>query len=521
MMADPASESENRQQGSRGRGSMSDVIDDFERCYRFMQSRDPRYDGFFFVAVRSTGIYCRPSCPARTPMRSNVRLLSSVAAAQAAGFRACKRCDPDAAPGSPAWNRRSDAAGRAFRLIADGVVDRDGVGGLAARVGYSERHLHRILVSEIGAGPVALARAHRAQAARSLVESTDLRFAEIALGAGFGSVRQFNDTIREIYSRTPTELRRRARSRTAASPAGAIELRLGFREPLDGAGLIRFLGARAVKGVEEVEGMTYRRVLALDRGPAIVELTPEAGSVRCVLRLGDLRDLTAAVARCRGLLDLDADPAAIAGHLSDDAVLGDLVRSRPGLRVPRCVDGFEIAVRAVVGQQVSVTAARTVLGRLVASYGEPLAEAATSLTHSFPAPAAIAQAHSLPMPRARAAALVSLAAAVAEGRIELGPGADPESVVPALLELPGIGPWTAGYIAMRALADPDVFLPSDVGVRNALARHGLASDPVAAARLAERWRPWRSYAMLHLWASLADDDALRSGRSPDAIAAAA
>ena len=479
------------------------MIDDFERCYRYMQSRDPRYDGHFVVAVRSTGIYCRPSCPARTPARRNVRLLPSVAAAQSEGFRACKRCDPDAAPGSPAWNRRSDVAGRAFRLIADGVVDREGVGGLARRLGYTERHLNRILTAEIGAGPVALARAHRAQAARTLVEATDLPFAQIALGEGFGSVRQFNDTVRAVYARSPTELRRGARSRRAASRPGMITLRLAAREPFDGPGLIAFLGARALDGVEELDGTTLRRVLALEHGPAVVALTPEAGGVRCELRLRDLRDLTAAVARCRRLLDLDADGAAIAAQLGEDPVVGEAVRERRGLRVPRSVDAFEIAVRAVVGQQISVQAARTVLGRLVAAHGEPLPEPDGELTHRFPAPAVIAAVapEELAMPRARGHALIALARAVAAEQIDLGPGADAGRAVGELTALPGIGPWTAGYIAMRALGDPDVFLPTDVGVRNALEQRGLASDPASAGRLAEAWRPWRSYAMLHLWAS--------------------
>ena len=248
------------------------MIEDFERCYRFMQSRDPRYDGFFVVAVTSTGVYCRPSCPARLPSRRNVRLLPSAAAAQEEGFRACKRCDPDAAPGSPAWNRRADVAGRAVRLIADGAVDREGVTGLAARLHFSERQLNRILVSELGAGPVALARAQRAQTARTLIQSTDLPFGQVALGAGFRSVRQFNDTVRAVYARTPTELRRRARARRPAS--GAIRLRLPCREPFDGDSLIAFLAARAIPGVEEVEGSTYRRSLSLEHGAGIVSLTP-------------------------------------------------------------------------------------------------------------------------------------------------------------------------------------------------------------------------------------------------------
>ena len=365
------------------------MIEDFERCYRFMQSRDPRYDGFFFVAVTSTGVYCRPSCPARLPSRRNVRLFRSSAAAQEEGFRACKRCDPDAAPGSPAWNRRADVAGRAVRLIADGAVDRDGVGGLASRLHFSERQLNRILVSELGAGPVALARAQRAQTARTLIQTTDLPFAQVALGAGFRSVRQFNDTVRAVYARTPTELRRRARARRPAS--GAIELRLPYREPFDGDSLVAFLAARAIPGVEEVEGSTYRRTLFLEHGAGIVSLTPAARFVRCELHLDDLRDLTAAVARSRRLLDLDADPISISSQLAESGPLAPLVRDRPGLRVPGCVDGFELGVRAIVGQQVSVQAARTVLGRLAAEYGEPLAEPDGALTHRFPAPDALAE----------------------------------------------------------------------------------------------------------------------------------
>jgi AraC family transcriptional regulator of adaptative response / DNA-3-methyladenine glycosylase II len=472
------------------------VIEDFERCYRFMQSRDPRYDGFFVVAVTSTGVYCRPSCPARLPSRRNVRLLPSAAAAQEEGFRACKRCDPDAAPGSPAWNRRADVAGRAVRLIADGAVDREGVGGLAARLHFSERQLKRILVSELGAGPVALARAQRAQTARTLIQSTDLPFGQVATGAGFRSVRQFNDTVRAVYARTPTELRRRGGSRRPVS--GAIQLRLPFREPFDGDSLIAFLAERAVPGVEEVEGSTYRRSFSLEHGAGIVSLTPAARFVRCELRLEDLRDLTAAVARSRRLLDLDADPVSISSQLGMDGPLAPLVRERPGLRVPGCVDGFELAVRAIIGQQVSVPAARTVLGRLAAAYGEPLPEPDGALTHRFPSAAALAEADpgALPFPRTRASALRSLARLSAEGELSLDAGSNSAEALGVLSGIRGVGPWTASYVAMRALGDPDVFLPGDVGIRHALTRLGAdVSD--------ERWRPWRSYAVMHLWRSLA------------------
>jgi AraC family transcriptional regulator, regulatory protein of adaptative response / DNA-3-methyladenine glycosylase II len=476
------------------------VIDDFERCYRFMQSRDPRYDGFFVVAVTSTGVYCRPSCPARLPSRRNVRLFRTAAAAHEHGFRACKRCDPDAAPGSPAWNRRADVAGRAVRLIADGAVDREGVCGLAARLHFSERQLGRILVSEVGAGPVALARAQRAQSARTLIETTELPFSQVAVGAGFGSVRQFNDTLRAVYGRSPTELRARGRRRRRGAAAGALELLLPRREPFDGESLLAFLAARAVPGVEQVAGGTYRRTLRLEHGGALVALTPASGGVRCALRLDDLRDLTAAVARCRRLLDLDADPVAVASQLGTDEALGPLVRRRPGLRVPGCVDGFELAVRAIVGQQVSVAAARTVLGRLTRAYGEPVAERegdAADLTHRFPTAAALAEADpaSFPFPRTRAQAVLELARLAAAGELVLDTGTDPAEARELLTRIPGIGPWTAGYVAMRALGDPDVFLHGDVGIRHALARLGDAPDDAA-------WRPWRSYAVVQLWRSL-------------------
>ncbi len=485
------------------------MIDDFEGCYRFMQSRDPRYDGFFVVAVTSTGVYCRPSCPARLPYRRNVRLFSNVAAAQHEGFRACKRCDPDAAPGSPAWNRRAGVAGRAVRLIADGAVDRHGVGGLAARLHFSERQLGRILVAELGAGPVALARAQRAQSARTLIETTELPFAEVATGAGFGSVRQFNDTLRAVYGRTPTELRARARRTRRSAAPGAIELRLPCREPFDGESLVAFLADRAIPGVEAVDtqvgagappgtgGRIYRRTLALEHGPGTIALTPEARAVRAELRLADLRDLTAAVARCRRLLDLDADPLAISSQLAEDGALAPLVRAHPGLRVPGCVDGFELGVRAIVGQQVSVAAARTVLGRLAAEYGEPLPEPDGGLTHRFPGAAALAELDpgTLPFPLRRAEALQALARLVAAGELHLDAGADAGETRAALTAIPGVGPWTASYVAMRALGDPDAFLPGDVGVRHALEQLGADADH-------ERWRPWRSYAVMHLWRSL-------------------
>ncbi len=339
------------------------MLADTETCYRAVCSRDARFDGWFFTAVTTTGIYCRPSCPATTPRRENVRFFPSAAAAQAAGFRACKRCRPDATPGSPEWDLRADLVGRAMRLIADGVVDREGVSGLASRLGYSERHLHRQLVAEVGAGPIAVARAQRAQTARILLETTDLPVTDVAFAAGFASVRQFNDTVREVFATNPTGLRT-ARRGPATTRAGAITLRLPYRAPLDLDPLLRFLGARAVPGIEDYADGVYARSVALPHGPALVELSAGADHVRCVLRLADLRDLSAAVQRCRRLLDLDADPVAVQAAFERDRLLGPLVAKTPGLRVPGHMDGAEMAVRAVLGQQVSIEAARTLAARL-------------------------------------------------------------------------------------------------------------------------------------------------------------
>jgi AraC family transcriptional regulator of adaptative response / DNA-3-methyladenine glycosylase II len=486
------------------------VIEDFERCYRAVQGKDARFDGWFFTAVTSTGIYCRPSCPAITPKRANVRFYPTAAAAQLAGFRACKRCRPDATPGSPEWNVRADVVGRAMRLIADGVVDRDGVRGLASRLGYSERHLHRQLTAEVGAGPIALARAQRAQTARILIETTELPFAQVAFGAGFASIRQFNDTIREVFATTPTELRSKARPAgpNAVAPGsgrpGTISLRLAVRQPFDGDGLLGFLGLRAVPGLEEVVGDTYRRTLSLPHGPAVIELTPTPDHVRCSVRMHDLRDLASAVQRARRLLDLDADPATVSDLLGQDDLLAPLVAKAPGRRSPGHVDGAELAVRAVLGQQVSVLAARTHTARLVMLAGTRLPEPDGTLTHLFPSPVAVAaiEPARLGMPERRKVTLRTLAGQLAEGEITIDPGTDRAGLERQLTALPGLGPWTAAYIAMRGLGDPDVFLAGDLGVHHALQALGAPADPRSAAARAEAWRPWRSYALHHLWASL-------------------
>lgn len=481
------------------------MIDD-EKRYQAMRSKDSRFDGWFFVAVRTTGIYCRPSCPAVTPKRENVRFYSSSAAAQTAGFRACKRCRPDATPGSPEWNVRADVVGRAMRLISDGVVDRTGVSGLAAELGYSERQLHRLLTAEMGAGPLALARAQRAQTTRILLEMTDLPMTEIAFASGFSSVRQFNETIRQVFARTPSEIRLRGGNQAGIRAVGSIRLRLPFRPPMDHVRLFRFLAARAVPGVEEFTDGKYRRVLSLPRSTGIVEVSPSDGQPYLWGRLwlDDLRDLGAAVQRCRCLLDLDADPQAVAETLGGCEVLAPLVAASPGLRSPGAVDAGELAVRALLGQQVSVASARTIAGRLTARYGKPLTTPNGGLTHVFPGPESLlaADPEDLPMPRSRRKALLGLAEALASGQLTLGPGTDREESEARLRALPGIGPWTASYIRMRALGDPDVFLPTDLGVRRALERLGRAAEPKDALALARSWHPWRSYALHHLWSVL-------------------
>jgi AraC family transcriptional regulator of adaptative response / DNA-3-methyladenine glycosylase II len=476
---------------------------DQDQCYRAVLGRDRRFDGVFYTAVRTTGIYCRPSCPAVTPLRRNVEFHVTAAAAQAAGFRACKRCRPDLTPGSPEWDVRADVAGRTMRMIADGVVEREGVTGLAARAGYTPRHLGRIMVQQLGAGPLAIARAQRAHTARILIETTEMGFADVAFAAGFASVRQFNATISEIYAATPSDLRAKRRGRKQAAPAGMVRVSLPVRQPFDADALWEFLTPRAVTGIETVDRCGYARTLRLPHGHGRVLLTPGPSSVQCALELTDLRDLSAAVERCRRLLDLDADPVAIDEQLSGDALLAEWVRKRPGMRVPGHVDGFEVAVRAIVGQQVSVAGARTTAGRLVRYYGDPI-EGPAGLTWLFPRPEAIAAAdpEQLPMPRSRGRALLALATAVAEGRVVLDRSADRADVRNALLELPGVGPWTADYVALRALGDPDVFLPTDLGVRQGLAKLGLADDAATATDYAERWRPWRSYALMHIWMSL-------------------
>lgn len=484
---------------------------DADRCYRAVVGKDRRFDGVFYTGVRTTGIYCRPSCPAVTPRRKNVSFFRTAAAAQRAGYRACRRCRPDLTPGSPEWDVKADVAGRAMRMIADGVVEREGVDGLASRTGYSTRQLNRVITSHLGAGPLSLARAQRAHTARILIETTSMALTDVAFAAGFSSVRQFNATMLDVYAATPSALRASRpgpRSAEALAP-GIVTVSLAVREPFYAESLLDFLAHRMVGGVEASIGDSYLRTLRLPRGHGQVSLTPKVGGqVECVLRLTDLRDLSSAVERCRRLLDLDADPIAIDQHLAADVLLRPLVQARPGMRVPGHVDGFEVAVRAVVGQQISVSGARTVASRLTEQFGETITDsAAPGLNRLFPAAQALAAANpgSLPLPRPRGRTLVGLAAAVAEGKVVLDRSADRGDVRAALVAVPGIGPWTADYISLRALGDPDVFLATDLGVRKAMTSLGYSGGDRDRAARAEFWRPWRSYALMHIWKSLSKE----------------
>ncbi len=479
------------------------VHDDQERFVRAFQSKDARFDGWFFGAVITTGIYCRPSCPAVSPKPENMRFYPSAAAAQQAGFRACKRCRPDASPGSPQWNERADLVARAMRLIADGVIDRDGVPGLAGRLGYSVRQVERQLHAELGAGPLALARAQRAQTARLLIETSGLPMGEVAFAAGFASIRTFNETVQEVFALSPTELRATASGGKGTAASRALSLRLPFRAPLCPDNLFGHLAATAIPGVEEWRDGAFRRTLRLPHGHGVVALAPQHDHVSCLLTLADLRDLAIAISRCRRMLDLDADPVAAAELLRADPVLAPLVDKAPGRRVPRTVDAAEFAVRAVLGQQVSTAAARTHGARLAAAHGEPVDDPAGGLTRLFPSSQALAAAGpgSLAFPAARRASFAALTAALADGSIDLGAGGDWPAARAALAALPGLGPWTVEMIAMRGLGDPDAFVPGDLGIRHAARELGLPATVAALTARAAAWRPWRAYAVQYLWAT--------------------
>jgi AraC family transcriptional regulator of adaptative response / DNA-3-methyladenine glycosylase II len=484
-------------------------------CYRALRTRDSRFDGRFFVAVRSTGVFCRPICPARTPRQENCLFVQSAAAAREAGFRPCLRCRPEAAPGTPAWAGTSATVARALRLIEAGELDGSDVDALAARLGVGSRHLRRLFAKHLGASPRSVAQTRRVLFAKKLLDETDLPVVEVAMAAGYASVRRFNDAFRSAYGRSPRALRRARRQapspvrQQASSPVNGpgcdLTLQLSYRPPLAWAELLAFLAARAIPHVEAVADGAYQRSIEVSGVPGWVRVAPAArgAALLATVRLREPVPLVAVVGRLRRLFDLEADPHAIEASLATDPALAAAVAAHPGLRVPGAWDGFELAVRAILGQQVSVRGATTLAGRLVERFGEPagaMAHGAVDLL--FPAPERLARARleTIGLPGARAGAIRALAGAVSRGALVLDGSAAPERTRAALLALPGVGAWTAEYVAMRALREPDAFPAGDLGLRRALAD---ASGGLPSARALEErsraWRPWRAYAALYLW----------------------
>lgn len=493
-------------------GSMIETMElDRDACYRALRTRDARFDGRLFVAVRTTGIYCRPICPARCPKRENVVSYPSAAAAQDAGYRACLRCRPEASPELAAWRGTASTVTRALTMIADGALDGDdaSVERLALRLGIGERQLRRLFTRHLGASPIAVAQTRRVLFATQLVRETDMRMIDVALAAGFRSRRRFNDTFLRLHARPPSVLsRRRGAPPRATRHRSDITLTLSYAAPYDWRAMIGFLPVRAIPGVEIVEPERYRRTLELDgcHGTVAVAPVPGRDALRATVRIGTVRALPAIVARIRRVFDLGADVGTIAAQLAEDPSLAPLVAGRPGVRVPGAWDGFELAVRAVLGQQITVAAARRLAGKLVAAYGEPLAlaghEVEPELTTVFPRPARLAAADlaRLGMPRSRAAALTALAAAAATDATLFRPDEDLDAAVTRLRALPGIGEWTAQHIAMRALREPDAFPAADLGLLRAMTgADGVRPTPPGLLARAEGWRPWRAYAAQHLW----------------------
>jgi AraC family transcriptional regulator of adaptative response / DNA-3-methyladenine glycosylase II len=480
---------------------------DDDACYRALCARDARFDGRLFVGVTSTGIYCRPICPARTPKRQNVRFFPTAAAAQEAGFRPCLRCRPETSPDLGAWRGTSNTVARALALIEDGALDAGDVDGLAGRLGVGERQLRRLFRLHLGASPVAVAQTRRVLLAKQLIHETRLPMAEVALAAGFGSVRRFNETFQQLYDRPPAALRRTRAADEPVAEASAVTLFLPYKPPYDWEAMQAFLAARAIPGVERVEADRYVRAIALGGSHGIVSVATAPRNRLCVsIRFPKISALPAIIARVRRVFDLAADPAAIGAHLGQDQVLAPLIAARPGLRVPGAWDGFELAIRGVLGQQITVAAARRLAGKLVEAHGEPLEAGAESfgLTHVFPSPARLAGVDfaALGMPKARADALSALTAAVNADPAIFGPRRSLEAAVSALKSLPGIGEWTAQYIAMRELREPDAFPAADIGLLRALEEaHGPRPTPAELSARAEAWRPWRAYAAMHLWAA--------------------
>jgi AraC family transcriptional regulator of adaptative response / DNA-3-methyladenine glycosylase II len=491
---------------------------DVGACYRAFSTRDARFDGRLFGGVKTTGIYCRPICPARMPKRENMTFFATAAAAQEAGFRPCLRCRPETAPGFAAWRGTSNTVSRALALIDAGALDEAGIDRLAERLGLGERQLRRLFREHLGASPISVAQTRRVLLAKQLIHGTRLPMAEVALASGFGSIRRFNEIFQRLFGRPPGALRRTTVADVSSGPKGEVTILLGYRPPYDWNAMTSFLKARAIPGVEVVSSDRYARTIEIDGAHGLVAVEPAPGNaLRVAIQFSRLSALPTIVARVRRVFDLAADPHAICAQLARDPVLAPLVAARPGLRVPGAWDGFELAVRAVLGQQITVAAAVGLAGKLVTRHGLPLAAGfeATGLTHVFPRPEQLVSADltKLGMPRMRAATLASLAAAVVADPQVLGAGRSLTECVAQLRALPGVGEWTAQYIAMRELREPDAFPVGDIGLLRALT-DAEGKRPTSGELLAraERWRPWRAYAAQHLWASGKPTEQVQPGR---------
>jgi AraC family transcriptional regulator of adaptative response / DNA-3-methyladenine glycosylase II len=476
------------------------------RCYRAALARDRRFDGRFFAGVVTTGVYCRPVCPVAPARPENVRWFPCAAAAEAAGFRPCRRCRPETSPGTPAWIGSSAVVSRALRLISDGALDAGPLEGLASRLGLGVRQLRRLFARHLGASPARIARARRVHFARRLLDETELSITQLAFSAGFRSIREFNHLVRATFGRSPTELRRGRHRRGPLADGGGLVVRLPYRPPLDWAAMLRFVEARAIPGVEMVEDGRYRRTIEIDgaAGSIDVRKATDDGHLLMRVELPGPAGLIGIVERVRRIFDLDADPVQITEQLRLSPPLRAAIDARPGLRVPGAWDGFELAVRAVLGQQVTVRAATTLAGRLVRAFGREVEGCGAGLSHVFPRPGTLAEADlsSIGLPRARAATVRALAAGVATGALALDASQGLEETVARLCTVPGIGPWTAHYIAMRAFGEPDAFPSGDLGLRRALARGSDLPSISRLNRLAETWRPWRAYAAMYLWVGI-------------------
>ncbi|MGY6272533.1 AlkA N-terminal domain-containing protein [Achromobacter denitrificans] len=474
-----------------------------DACYSAIQVRDARYDGRFFTAVRTTGIYCRPVCPARTPLAKNVTFYATAAAAQEAGYHPCLRCRPETAPELGPGHELPASVSRGLQLIELGALDEDGVDALARRLGMGERQLRRQFRQHLGASPVAVAQTRRVLLAKQLIHETRLPMAEVAFASGFGSIRRFNEIFQHLFGRAPGELRRSEKPEVPAGPEGEIKLLLRYRPPYDWEAMLAFLRLRAIPGVERVTDDTYARSICLDGRQGLVTLRPGAdNALQASVRFPRLQSLPAIIARLRRVFDLASDPVAIAAQFSRDPVMTELIRARPGLRVPGAWDGFELSMRAVLGQQITVAAAVRLAGKLVAAHGAPLVRPDGGLTHVFPQPEAVAAAElsSLGMPRSRAATLSAVAAAAVADRHLFDAAGGLDESVRRLRAIRGVGEWTAQYIALRQLREPDAFPSADIGLIRALERlESRAYTPAQLLARAESWRPWRAYAAQHLW----------------------